>query len=190
MAEIMKIIENYSRLPNGKKIEAILDDYAIFDRIIAGIESDLIIDICDERAYFRRKQLGDTGVRVQTSAVSNIPFSIVAERNEVEKAVKAGDYFTALKGIKENDVYIERMNTLYQLQDDYKIVTARIGFLQPEEYQIYTNYLYRKKSVVELADEIGLSYEAYTTRIYRYRVNVKKSSLKAMDKRSCYLMAA
>ena len=56
MAEIMKIIENYNKSPMDKKIEAILDNYAIFDRIIAGIESDLILDICDERAYCRRKK--------------------------------------------------------------------------------------------------------------------------------------
>lgn len=45
MAEIMKIIENYNKSSMDKKIEAILDNYAIFDRIIAGIESDLILDI-------------------------------------------------------------------------------------------------------------------------------------------------
>lgn len=190
MAKIMKIIENYGNLPNGKKIEAILDDYAIFDRIIAGIENDLIIDICDERAYSRRRQIGDTGVRVQTSGISDIPFSIVAERDEVEKAVKTGDYFTALKGIKENAVYIRRMNTLYQLQDDYKIVSARVGFLQPEEYQIYTRYLNKVKPVLELVDEVGISYEAYTSRIYRYRIAVKKYSLEAMNKRACNTMAA
>jgi len=190
MAKIMKIIENYSSLPNSKKVEAILDDYAIFDRIIAGIENDLIIDICDERALNRRTQRGNTGVRVQTSVISDIPFSIVAEKDEVERAVKTGDYFTALKGIKESAVYVRRMNNLYQLQDDYKIVTARVGFLQPEEYQIYTRYLNRVKPVLDLVEEVGISYEAYTSRIYRYRLAVKKYSLEAMNKRACKDMAA
>lgn len=108
-----------------KKIEAILDNYAIFDRIIAGIESDLILDICDERAYCRHKQLGDTGIRV-------------------------------------------RLNTITQLRDDYKIVSSRVGFLNPEDYEIYVRHLTRVRPVGELADEIGLSDDSYKD--WKYQV--------------------
>ncbi|MBQ3795996.1 MAG: hypothetical protein II842_06885 [Butyrivibrio sp.] len=190
MAEIMKIIENYNKSPMGKKIEAILDNYAIFDRIIAGIESDLILDICDERAYCRRKKLGDTGIRVQTSGISDIPFSIVAERDEVERAVKAGDYFTALKGIENRSTYIMRLNTITQLRDDYKIVSSRVGFLNPEDYEIYVRHLTKVRPVGELADEIGLSYDSYKSKIYRYRAAVKKYSVEAMTNRFSNRMAA
>ena len=190
MSEIMKIIENYSKSPADKKIEAILDNYAIFDRIIAGIETDLILDICDERAFCRQKCQGDTGVRVQTSNISDIPFSIVAERDEVEKAVKAGDYFTALKGIDNRSAYIVRLNTIVQLRDDYSIVSGRVGFLQPDEYRIYMQYLKKVKPIMDLADDAGLSYEAYKTRIYRYRGVVKKLSMDVMSNRHANRLAA
>lgn len=41
-------------------------------------ESDLVIDIIDERSYVRKLQIGDTGVRVQTSNISDITLNLAA----------------------------------------------------------------------------------------------------------------
>lgn len=184
MAVVQNIVKRYDAASVTKRVDMILDNYAIFGSIIDGYESDLIIDIIDERAYARKSMLGDTGVRVQTSNISDVTFSIVAEHEEVARAVRGYDYFTALKGVKNTIPYIRTMETLKLMRIDYETVSTRIKFLQPQEYQLYSRYLSKLQTVDILADELGISYEAYKSRIYRCRCIVKQLSVEAIDSRN------
>ena len=51
-------------------------------------------------------------------------------------------------------------------------------------------YLKKVKPIMDLADDAGLSYEAYKTRIYRYRGVVKKLSMDVMSNRHANRLAA
>jgi len=184
MAVVQNIVKKYDSASVVKRVEYILDNYAVFCSIIDGYESDLIIDIIDERSYVRKLQIGDTGVRVQTSNISDITFNLAAEHDEVVRAVKGYDYFTALKGINDTVPYIRTMETLKQMRIDYETVSTRIKFLQPKEYQLYSQYLSKKKTVDILAEEIGISYDAYKSRIYRCRSIVKQLSVEAIGGRN------
>ena len=184
MAIVQNIVKKYDSASVTKRVELILDNYAIFGSIIDGYESDLIIDIIDERSYARKLQLGDVGVRVQTSNISDITFNLAAEHDEVARAVKGYDYFTALKGIKNASAYIRTMEVLKQMRIDYETVSTRIKFLNPQEYQIYSRYLSKNKTADILAEELGISYEAYRTRIHRCRCIVKQLSVEAIDSRN------
>lgn len=190
MAIIHNFLEKYGSSSPAKRVDLILDNYAIFNRMLDGYENDLIIDICEERACARRIQKGDTGVRITTSGISDVTFSTVAERDEVSRAIKACDYFTALKGVNNARVYIRRIDTLNLMRADFKTVSGKIGYLQPDEYLIYTTYLLGVKNNADLADEAGLSYEAYASRIYRYKKRVKELSIEAITSRKCNIMAA
>ena len=184
MAVVQNIVTKYNAASITKRVELILDNYAIFDSIIDGYESDLIIDIIDERSFLRKQEIGDTGIRVQTSNISDITFNLAAEHDEVSKAVKGYDYFTALKGIKNAVPYIRTMEILKQMRVDYETVSTRIKFLQPQEYQLYSTYLRKNKTSDILADEFGMSYEAYKSRIYRCRSIVKQLSVEAIGSRN------
>ena len=184
MAIVQNIVKKYDSASVTKRVELILDNYAIFGSIIDGYESDMIIDIIDERSYARKLQLGDVGVRVQTSNISDITFNLAAEHDEVARAVKGYDYFTALKGIKNASAYIRKMEVLKQMRIDYETVSTRIKFLNPQEYQIYSRYLSKNKTADILAEELGISHDAYKARIYRCRCIVKQLSVEAIDSRN------
>ena len=66
------IVERYSRATVEQRIDIILENYSMFNRILDGYEKSPSIVIRNERDYNRRQQLGDNGIRVQTSNISDI----------------------------------------------------------------------------------------------------------------------
>ena len=60
------IVERYIRADIEKRVEIILDNYGMFNRILDGYEQSLSIVIRNERDYNRKRLLGDSGIRVQT----------------------------------------------------------------------------------------------------------------------------
>jgi len=66
------IVERYIKATVDQRIDIILNNYFMFNRILDGYEKTLSIVIRNECEYNRRQQLGDSGIRVQTSNISDI----------------------------------------------------------------------------------------------------------------------
>ena len=88
------IVERYSRATVEKRVEIILDNYATFNRILDGYEKSLSIVLRNERDFNRKKQLGDSGIRVQTSNISDITAQTAIENVTIQEAIHDGDWLT------------------------------------------------------------------------------------------------
>ena len=176
------IVDRYSRATVEKRVEIILDNYATFNRILDGYEKSLSIVIRNERDFNRKKQLGDSGIRVQTSNISDITAQTAIENVEIQEAIHDGDWRTATKG--SDNIFEHRLEieTISQMRDDYDIVTGQLSALLKEEYDFYLPYINREKNCFEIAEEQGLSPEAVRMRLYRYRLIVKESALPFMER--------
>ena len=176
------IVDRYSRATVEKRVEIILDNYATFNRILDGYEKSLSIVIRNERDFNRKKQLGDSGIRVQTSNISDITAQTAIENVEIQEAIHDGDWRTATKG--SDNIFEHRLEieTISQMRDDYDIVTGQLSVLLKEEYDLYLPYISREKNCFEIAEEQGLSPEAVRMRLYRYRLIVKESALPFMER--------
>lgn len=176
------IVDRYSRATVEKRVEIILDNYATFNRILDGYEKSLSIVIRNERDFNRKKQLGDSGIRVQTSNISDITAQTAIENVEIQEAIHDGDWHTATKG--SDNIFEHRLEieTISQMRDDYDIVTGQLSVLLKEEYDFYLPYINREKNCFEIAEEQGLSPEAVRMRLYRYRLIVKESALPFMER--------
>lgn len=176
------IVDRYSRATVEKRVEIILDNYATFNRILDGYEKSLSIVIRNERDFNRKKQLGDSGIRVQTSNISDITAQTAIENVEIQEAIHDGDWRTATKG--SDNIFEHRLEieTISQMRDDYDIVTGQLSVLLKEEYDFYLPYINREKNCFEIAEEQGLSPEAVRMRLYRYRLIVKESALPFMER--------
>jgi hypothetical protein len=176
------IVDRYSRATVEKRVEIILDNYATFNRILDGYEKSLSIVIRNERDFNRKKQLGDSGIRVQTSNISDITAQTAIENVEIQEAIHDGDWRTATKG--SDNIFEHRLEieTIGQMRDDYDIVTGQLSALLKEEYDFYLPYINREKNCFEIAEEQGLSPEAVRMRLYRYRLIVKESALPFMER--------
>ena len=176
------IVDRYSRATVEKRVGIILDNYATFNRILDGYEKSLSIVIRNERDFNRKKQLGDSGIRVQTSNISDITAQTAIENVEIQEAIHDGDWRTATKG--SDNIFEHRLEieTIGQMRDDYDIVTGQLSALLKEEYDFYLPYINREKNCFEIAEEQGLSPEAVRMRLYRYRLIVKESALPFMER--------
>ncbi len=190
MAVLKSIVDIYGVSSYEKRIDIILDRYAIFEHVIRSYEAGIIQDICDESARNRRKGLGSLGVKIQTSGIINMPLNQVIARDEIITAIQNGDYDTALKWTEDPEEFAKELDTIMLMKRDFQLVKSRIGFLMPKEYRLYTRYLEGTVDLFELAREEDISYEACKMRIYRLKSIVKMHCLVAMQKRSSHHAAA
>ncbi|MBE5835281.1 MAG: hypothetical protein E7309_11635 [Butyrivibrio sp.] len=100
------IVERYIRADIEKRVEIILDNYGMFNRILDGYEQSLSIVIRNERDYNRKRLLGDSGIRVQTSNIGDITAQTAVENVTIQQAIHDGDWYAATKGAMDKmDLY-------------------------------------------------------------------------------------
>lgn len=92
------IVERYIRADIEKRVEIILDNYGMFNRILDVYEQSLSVVIRNERDYNRKRLLGDSGIRVQTSNIGDITAQTVVENVTIQQAIHDGDWYAATKG--------------------------------------------------------------------------------------------
>lgn len=175
------IVDLYSRSNVGKRVEIILDNYAMFNQLLDGYERSLSIVIRNERDFNRKRKLGDSGIRVQTSNISDITAKTAIENVSIQEAIHNGDYYEALKGADNFTKHREEIETICRMRDDYGIVTGQLSVLQKEEYDFYLPYINGEKGCFEIAADEGLSPDAVRMRLYRYRSIVKESAIPFME---------
>ena len=175
------IVERYIRADIEKRVEIILDNYGMFNRILDGYEQSLSIVIRNERDYNRKRLLGDSGIRVQTSNIGDITVQTAVENVSIQQAIHDGDWYAAVKGADNLNKHRLEIETICKMRDDYAIVTGQLSVLQKEEYDFYLPYINGEKGCFELAADEGLSPEAVRMRLYRYRSIVKESSIPFME---------
>ena len=175
------IVERYIRADIEKGVEIILDNYGMFNRILDGYEQSLSIVIRNERDYNRKRLLGDSGIRVQTSNIGDITVQTAVENVSIQQAIHDGDWYAAVKGADNLNKHRLEIETICKMRDDYAIVTGQLSVLQKEEYDFYLPYINGEKGCFELAADEGLSPEAVKMRLYRYRSIVKESSIPFME---------
>ena len=174
-------MELYEKSSVEKRVEIILDNYAMFNKILEGYEKSLSIVIRNERDFNRKRKLGESGIRVQTSNISDLTAKTAIENVSIQEAIHAGDWITALKGADNIYKHRREIETLCQMRDDYEIVTGQLSVLEKTEYEFYLPYINGDKGCFELANEEGLTPEAVRMRLYRYRSVVKESSIPFME---------
>ncbi|MBE5837938.1 hypothetical protein [Butyrivibrio sp.] len=174
------IVDQYIVADDEARVDIILDNYPGFKRKLDGYVSSLSARIQRERASNRRRELGDLGVRVQTSGVSNPTKNEACTHAEIEEAINNGDWMTALKG--SDDVLGRRaiVETIGEMRYHYTVVCGMVDGLDDNDYVVFTKYLDTHMTYDELADFFKSTHESVKSRIYRSRASVKQWAIPLM----------
>ena len=177
------IVDQYVDADDGARVDIILNNYTGFTRMLDGYVKSLSASILDERNDNYRSSLGNLGVRVQSSNISNPTFNDAAGRTDIEAAINAGDWISALKG--SNDVLDRRsvVETIGKMRYHYDIVSGQVEALEDKDYKVFMKYLDSDMTYDELADFFKTTYESIKTRVYRARSAIKLGSLDMMNHR-------
>ncbi len=179
------IFDSYMASGDEKRIRIILDHYYNFIPVVNAYEFGLVNTIRAERVYNRRTAIGDLGVRVQTSGISNPTASEGDEKTEIQKAVRSGDYITALRGADCYESHKNEILTLQDMRDTYAIVEQEIGSLD-DENELFKRYLHHEFDLTTIADSEGVTVDAIKQRFRKARNNVIDNTLFWMARRKPY----
>ena len=80
------------------------------------------------------------------------------------------------------------MRDAYLLRDmrkDYDLFNRQLSILGTEK-ETFEKYLRREKTLIDIAEEQGITYESAQQKIHRIRRKVKKQVVGYMDEKRCY----
>lgn len=182
MVKRQKKNEEYYKKGAKERLDFIFDNYKNFDKVLDGQKETLIFLITCEREYNRHSQVGDIGIRVQTSEVFSDPTANDGiERYEIDKAISESKYSEEFfREIEDKEYILTKIWELKLMRLEYMQLCNKILNLDKEETYIMESYLKKRKSTYELAEEFSVEPESIKQRVYRIRKHLIKDMLNEM----------
>ena len=135
------IIEIYARADAAGKVDIICKNYSNFIGIVDGYTEGLRYMIESEKAYNRKKNHGDLGVRVQTLGIHSDITADTAISNIITRdAIIACDFSgDVLEGVDRGEKYRKDAYTLRRMRADYELFNQQLCILGRNELRIFSN---------------------------------------------------
>ncbi len=165
------IYYRYGKGSPKERVDLIYVNYLQFKSIIEGCKSKLIYEIEAEKEYIHRKDLGDLGVRVQTTGhysdrtCNQAIAKVILEDELGQEELSDG----TLKGLEDSEEFIYKHRVLRMMQREYRCFDGQLHMLPIESQRIILPYLMHEKDYVQIADELGITVESVRKRVYRIR---------------------
>ena len=159
-----------------------LNNYAVFPKIIRKAEKKIQYKIKSEKEYLRSHARGELGVRVQTSGTSDPTFNEAATNIMIEDAFKTGEVDKGLiKGIKDASLYEDEIRLVSIMRMDFELLEEIIEDLDESDSKIMKQYLLEGRLFKEIADDEGRTYEAIKKRMERIRAEIREEILECLE---------
>lgn len=180
--DVNAVVEEAVDLAYEKACEVVTERVKDFDKVLDGQKETLIFLITCEREYNRHSQVGDIGIRVQTSEVFSDPTANDGiERYEIDKAISESKYSEEFfREIEDKEYILTKIWELKLMRLEYMQLCNKILNLDKEETYIMESYLKKRKSTYELAEEFSVEPESIKQRVYRIRKHLIKDMLNEM----------
>ncbi len=171
MKDEANIVEQYAGSDVGARIDILIKYYPNFIRLVEGFERSLSFIIKQEKEMQRRTAIGELGVRVQTSHISDPTAREAIDNVMIEQAIKSGDLTDVIDELdeatkREHEIEIR---TIRDMKEDYSIFQNSFLYLQPDEAEIYEKYLTRRGNADALSYELDIKWETLRSKISRYK---------------------
>ena len=143
MVAIRNILNTYAKADSAKKVDIIIRNYPNFLGIVDGYTEGLRYMIENEKAFNRKKNSGDLGVRVQTSGnhsdiTANSAISNVITRDAIIACDFSGD---VLEGVDRGEEFQRDAFLLKTMRNDYELFNRQLGILDKEEAEVFVQFI-------------------------------------------------
>ena len=179
----IRIVDEYATSDIKRRIDIILENYPNFLEIMDGYEESLKFLIINERKAARRRNMGELGVRVQTSGISDKTANEAIERVMLSEAIESGNMDKELKDIECPEEYRREAGIINEMRDDYMLLKAQIKTLPWCEFRVMDSYLNGEHDLVKLSEELNTSYEGVKSRLKRGRNRIRKTTAVYLEKK-------
>ena len=124
------------------------------------------------RCYFFTTKGGMTSDPTARKAINN-----VITREALINCDFSGD---VLDGVDQAEVYIRDAYILRDMRKDYNLFNSQLGILGTEK-ETFTKYLLKEKTISDIADDQGITYESARQQMQKIKVRMKKQVKRFMD---------
>lgn len=164
-------IDEYLGSDVSKRFDFLYENFSIIKPLIRNYRQEIITDVVDMKECKRRAENGELGVRIQVSIRPGGPTEKKAISNVmVAKAIDEGfldDQF--FEDTDNPDELIRRVTIYHMVNSDYEEFRSKLETLAPTEQRILKPYLLREKSMMDLAEDMGIDYRSAVKKIYRIK---------------------
>ena len=176
------LIRVYTGATSEKRIDIIIKNYTKFVGIVDGYTDGLRYMIECEKESNSHRELGDLGVRVQTGGTTSDPTAKKAIRNVMTREAIINCDFSGdvMDGVDRAEEFMRDAYLLRDMRKDYDLFNRQLSILGTEK-ETFEKYLRREKTLIDIAEEQGITYESAQQKIHRIRRKVKKQVVGFMD---------
>ncbi len=179
----MRIVDRYAEADTEKKVELILSNYAGFTVMIDGFENSLFYLIKIDRKKMKRRDIGELGVRVQVSGVSDPTFKAAEGELTFEKEREKMTFEQLISGTDGQEDYQREHEILEDMRDDYDLVKDQLHALKPDERMSLEPFLEGEVSFFDLSEKNNLSYDAAKSKIKRAKRLLRENVMVYFDRK-------
>ena len=181
MAE-KNLIKIYVDASSAKRVDIIIKHYTDLLGIVDGYTEGLRYMIESEKDSSSHRELGDLGVRVQTGGTTSDPTAKKAIRNVMTREALINCDFSGdvMEGVDRAEEFIRDAYLLRDMRKDYELFNRQLSILGTEK-ETFEKYLRREKTLIDIAEEQGITYESAQQKIHKIRLRVKKQVVGFMD---------
>ena len=124
------------------------------------------------RCYFFTTKGGMTSDPTARKAINN-----VITREALINCDFSGN---VLDGVDQAEVYIRDAYILRDMRKDYNLFNSQLGILGTEK-ETFTKYLQKEKTISDIAEDQGITYESARQQMQKIKVRMKKQVKRFMD---------
>lgn len=176
------LIKIYVDANSAKRVDIIIKNYSSFIGIVEGYTEGLRYMIECEKESNRHSEMGDLGVRIQGGGVISDPTAKKAVRNVMTRDALINCNFSGevMEGVDRSEEFIRNAYLLREMRKDYELFNLQLSILGKEK-ESFEQYLRGEKSLVDIAEQEGITYESAKMRIHRSRLKVKNQVVSFME---------
>lgn len=176
------LVKIYVDASSAKRVDIIIKNYTNFMGIVDGYTEGLRYMIECEKESNSRQDTENLGVRVKTSGSTSDPTAKKAIRNVITREAIINCDFSGdvLDGVDRAEEYIRDAYLLRDMRKDYDLFNRQLAILGNEK-DTFEKYLRREKTLTDIAEEQGITYESAQQKIHKIRLRVKNQVVGFMD---------
>lgn len=175
------ILRCYQSADAEGRLLIMLNNYAVFPKVIRKAEKKVQYKIKSEHEYLRSHSRGELGVRIQTSNLSDPTFDEAATNAMLDDAIKTGEIDNSLlNGIEDVYRYEEEIRIINVMRMDFELLEEIIEDLEENDTKVIKQYLVEGKLFKEIADDEGRTYEAIKKRMERIRSDIREEIIECL----------
>lgn len=175
-------LQNYRAADSEERFSIMMENYAVFLKVIRKAEKKIEYKIKAEREYQRSHNRGELGVRVQTSRKSDPTADEAVSNVTLEEAFHTGNIDgSLLKGIDEASVYEADIRIISTMRMDYGLLVDIIAGYNDEDQRILKKYLEECKTFMVIADEEQCSYDRIKRRYRKLKEEIRDEIVECLD---------